>query len=114
VSLRVNADGSGFSVHHAIEPHLPSGVSDDDLMSYCIAGEYRQVGGGSMTALNSGQTGTQLVSVHAVPVLPSGPASSAVCGYAYDRVHLHDDAWDNPVIVAGAPRCELCTSGTER
>jgi hypothetical protein len=79
-------------------------------MRYCVAGEYQSVGGDSMAAVMSGQTGTLLVRMHAVRMLPGGPAGTAACGYVYGPGSLRSEAWDQRLSATRNLLCEPCFS----
>ncbi len=68
---------------------------------YYITGEYRSV-----------PNGYNLVSRHAVELLPGGAASTAVCGYAYDPARLRQADWASPREMVGGLRCPDCVTAT--
>jgi hypothetical protein len=78
-------------------------------MRFCIGGEYQQVGGGVPSAA---LTGVNLVRIHAVRVLPGGPADGTVCGKPYNRLEAAAD-WESHLARVGGMRCATCEVGTD-
>jgi hypothetical protein len=76
-------------------------------VKYGVAGEYRFIGSADTDALMYAPTGTVLVRMHAVELLPNGPANGTACGREYSRLGQGD--WESPMTSASGLMCQDCT-----
>jgi hypothetical protein len=80
-------------------------------MTYCVAREIEQFGQNATSAAFA-PSGWNLVALHAVEMLPSGPANTTVCGQAYADVRADVDWYDVKANTVTAPRCDSCKTET--
>jgi hypothetical protein len=80
-------------------------------MRYCLGYEYKERVVDA-TGFQMGQSGTDLVQTHAVPIEASQAAATTACGMDYVRVNANLNWFDQKFAFA-AQRCAKCEKLTQ-